>query len=1251
VDSTIRRSWTTARLVFSVMLLLCAGFVLPAAAQSISGTVFEDHGYTGGAGRNFATAGGGVTGARVELYQANVFYAFTTTSATGAYSFAGLPNTTYTYVVRVVNSTVVSTYTGGGTAGLVPVQTYRTDCSAGGGCTNGNTVNGTHGPVADHVGGENPATLDPGANSSGGVPSGAQSITTVNIVKNGNRTPVGIDFGFNFFTIVNTNPSLANPSLQGSLAQFITNVNALTGASNVNAIFMISDGNAHPGLTALYPSTQLTGTANGNVFRITAGSMPAVTAANVTIDATNEITNLGTNPNTGTYGPVGITLGSGPLASTLLQWAGPSVEIMSNAGDQQWLLSGASDQVIGFAFAQFTLYLSGNGASAKENFVGMHADETFTGPIIPAETAYYGIQLGAGSNITIHHNLVAVNNSGIRHENVSPTGDVIEYNDVDLPSGAQTTTYDGILMVGPGTFSNETIQYNYVHNQRGGGIEVGFSGSPNTVLSNEQIQYNTVQYNGWVLNGTGPKGPAYTYITPSTEPINIAVWGVTSGSTAFITNNLVSNSGGVGVLIENAYGFKISQNSIYQNGYSPNYRASQGPGISLYNSNVDPNVFGTSLGITPNTGTLDPTKPNNFMNYPVITLTTYSGGKLRVKGYVGASTNLAVANATVELFLANNTDTNQNGEIFKGDGLSVAHGEGQNYVCSFPADATGNFDVQLPSASIPGCSAFSSGVTITAGSTVLTSTATDAGTASTSEFGPNATVLANAVTISGYVYLDADHDGNLDLGESWQNGTQIYVSLWNGAAQVGTTQIVPAGSANDTGFYSFDNLPNASGATYTIVLSTIANPTGTVSAGIPAGYLSVNPGTATIVVTFTSSASTTMNHNFGLFHGLKVSGKLFKDNGVGTGGAANDGHLNGTEPGLPNVNLAAKDSGSVLLGQTTTDGGGNYTLWLPTTAVNPVTITLTQVGNYTATGFDAGVPATSGTYNTTTFVFSFTANWANPAYTGVNFGFIQSGNIFAPNGQQMTVPGSFAIYSHQYTSITGGSVTFAEAAAQSQPNYFNEILYNDTTCTGNLASATYLPWGTAVPLPAIPAGGISAKVCLLMKETVGLAASYGMQNAVTITATFSYGPGSSVASTTLTVVDLTIIETRSSGDLQLVKSSYIDASCANLNIVSNPVFLTTTQSAQSGFCIQYQMQATNGGASALSGLTINDTAPPYTTLQSGTHSPASSVGLGSSCTGLAAGPITVTGSAVQATFTGTMPAGCVATFVYEVKLN
>ena len=1229
------------------LLVLWSVFVLPATAQSIAGHVFEDQGYTGGAGRNFATAGGGVTGARVELYTSGGNYiCAATTAAGGAYSFAtnapaGCTVTSSVagknYTVRVVDSTVVSNYTGGGTAGLVPVQTYGTTCATA--CEGAPTA------VTNYVGGQKPVNVDPGNGAAGaGVPANSQSITTVQLTTAKPAASL-IDFGFNFFTVVNN-----NVSGQGSLAQFITNANALTGATAPSAIFMLYNGAETTGMNATYTnllSTLSGGTGKGFIINMGGASLPAFTASNGTIDASNEVTNLGgTNPNTNSVGSnsqcgPSVAAGTtklGTSGTALPAWTGTTAPVveLQNCGDGEWHLNGSGETAKAMAFHQCTIYVGASNVTVRDNLIGVHADGTMT----TAVAGNFGISMSNGSGRSIYHNYVRVNNSAIRNDGQGSSGDTYQYNEVTQPTTGQTDTFDGILLIGPASYSGDLVQYNYLHDLEGGGMELGFAGSG--TMTGEQILNNTICSNGWNLTGSAP----YSYTSPSGERANMAIWQISQGSTVTVKNNLITNSSGVGILVESAYGFTISQNSIYLNGLTSN---NLGPGIALFSNcgTCDPNAFSTSsyAGVTPNTGTESSGSPNYQMNYPVITTATYTGGNLHVKGYVGGSTNLTIANATVELFVANKTDNNQNGQIFLGDGLSVPHGEGQTFIVTFKSDSQGLFDQTISSASFP------AGVTITAGTTLLTSTATDSVTGSTSEFGPDLLVQASALTLQGYVYYDVNHNGTLDSGENWQNGAAVYAVLWdttkNAQAAVGGTtigaQTIPFGSSSDTGFFSFSNI--TPGDTYQLYLTTVAPGAGGIYAtqpavSIPAGWIMVNPNTASVsITTSATSPPEVLVQSFGLFQGVKVSGKVFKDNGAGTGGIANDGHLNGTEPGISGILLTAKDSGSTLLGQTAVDGGGNYTLWLPSTAVNPVNFTISQIGGYSATGFDTGTPATGGTYNTTTFVYTFTVTWTNTAYTGVNFGFIQSGNIFSPNGQLTTVPGSVAIYSHQYTSITGGTVTFTEILAQSQPNYFNEILYNDTTCSGNLATATYLAWGASVTLPA---GG--GKLCLIMKENVSLAAGYGMQNTVSITSTFAYGSSSGLANTTLTVIDLTSVDTRTSGDLQLVKSTYIDSTCAN---PASPTYSTATQAAQSGYCIKYQIQATNTGASALSGLILYDNAPPYTTLQTGT--PAASVG--TSCTGLTAGTITVTGAAAQATYTGTMPAGCVATFVYEVKLN
>jgi uncharacterized repeat protein (TIGR01451 family) len=128
--------------------------IVTTVSSPITGTVFEDQAYGGGAGRSRVVSGGAVApGARVELYDASGNYkTFATTDASGLYSFDGWAPALYT--VRVVNATVASGRPGS-VAGLLPVQTFRTDATSG-----------TAVAVADRVGGETPSLADAAANTS-----------------------------------------------------------------------------------------------------------------------------------------------------------------------------------------------------------------------------------------------------------------------------------------------------------------------------------------------------------------------------------------------------------------------------------------------------------------------------------------------------------------------------------------------------------------------------------------------------------------------------------------------------------------------------------------------------------------------------------------------------------------------------------------------------------------------------------------------------------------------------------------------------------------------------------------------------------------------------------------------------------------------------------------------------------------------------------------------------------------------------
>ena len=191
--------------------------------EIIEGTVFEDINYGGGNGRTYdeanASAQGsgwsanaiGVGNVVVEIYDVDGNYISSTlTDVNGNYSFQ--VNAGESYQVRVVNSTV-SSNRGSNSTGetIIPVQTFRAD-----GANN----------IVDEVGGNSTVRIDAGVNTSdsnlSSLSSSSMTPQSVTIVDLATMTGTGVDFGYNFDTVVNT-----NDSGQGSLRQFILNSNEL----------------------------------------------------------------------------------------------------------------------------------------------------------------------------------------------------------------------------------------------------------------------------------------------------------------------------------------------------------------------------------------------------------------------------------------------------------------------------------------------------------------------------------------------------------------------------------------------------------------------------------------------------------------------------------------------------------------------------------------------------------------------------------------------------------------------------------------------------------------------------------------------------------------------------------------------------------------------------------------------------------------------------------------------------------------
>jgi uncharacterized repeat protein (TIGR01451 family) len=686
----------------------------------ISGTVFEDINYGGGAGRSLTgSAGVGRGGVTVELYDAaGVLKKTTTTSSAagtlGQYSFS-LPSGNTAYKIRVVNSSVTSARTGS-VAGLLPVQTFRTDASTLG------TVN----LVTSQVGGENPAKIDAVAGTTIDTTTLAslatatntpQSVSSVNIASS---SVAGIDFGYNFDTIVNT-----NNDGQGSLRQFILNSNALTGESSLpsgyeTSIFMIPNGVANPGQNTSY-TNQLTNQSTGGVAVINlVSALPDITGTKTKLDGSTQTVNVG-NTNNGTL------LGSidkvGVDATVVPKFVRPEVEIK---GKFTLTSTGSDNQIKNIAFNANRILVTGNNSLVQDNLVGMQADGTNNA--ITAGVPDHGIEVRTGNDITIAHNYVRVNESGIRGNN-SGTHLTIEQNEVDLPSSGQTDTFDGILLIGSG--SGHVVQNNLSKRMMGAGLELGFTGGS---LTNTSIFNNTFEQNGY--NGA----------VASAEPMGIVAYGVPNSSIT-ISKNIIKTSSGSGVVIlgqaGNTTGIKLTQNSIFGNGIGGN-----GLSIDLDpNSSGDgPNAYGPSDFVTPNTGTMSATLPNGGINYPIFTRVRRVGNTLKLAGFIGNSSagNPAFAGARIEIYKADD-DGNQNGQVVVGDNLSRPHGEGRDYIGYIIADANGLFNTTNTATPfvVDGISPTTLAATDKITATATTSAAATIAPNSTSEFSENVSLVTN----------------------------------------------------------------------------------------------------------------------------------------------------------------------------------------------------------------------------------------------------------------------------------------------------------------------------------------------------------------------------------------------------------------------------------------------------------------------------------------------------------------------------
>ena len=701
-------------------MVIANAVVLEVKSNVITGTVFEDVNYGGGAGRSLATAVAGApgftvprSGTTVELYNSGgSLLRSATTGADGGYGFAGLIDGDY--VVRAVNGTVTSSRPGA-VAGLWPVQTYRTDASGG-------TAVG----VTNEIGGASPASQDAGANVTNANLGSfiAQSKAPARITTGIAVTDV--DFGYNFDTVVNR-----NDTGQGGLRQALTNANTLGGeASMAQAGFRKDAAGVNQALPAgsettlfMIPAAQLTA---GVAVITPATALPQITGANTIVDGTTQTVGIG-DTNAGQLGTGG-TVGADSLALPTV--ARPEVQITGSHAFNTLDLQVNNAAVRGLALynGQHDINVGNgfSGAVIEQNIVGATAT-SFADPGA-ATRSVYGIFSAGGDSGIVRNNLIGYTEANgvflfnasdnwqilsneIRGNGLVPAnnGDAVWLN---ASTGAQVTgnlladSYDANVE-GPGAGLGAQILNNTVATtQTGDGIRE--SGSACIVSKN--IVSGSAGY-GIAAGGSG------TTVSLNTATSNTRGGIRSSGTLAILDRNQSSSNSGPGITLA-GHLERATRNSTWGN---------TGLGLDLL----------APAGVNPNAGAYDVSVANNGMNYPVFTSAILGGGSVTITGYVGSAPGQAIfGGATVEIFKADDSPADQNGPVVLGDGRSVPHGEGRTYIGTLTADANGRFSGSLP---VGGLALGDS----------ITGTAIDT-TANTSEFAANEPLLPLAIAKKAY---------------------------------------------------------------------------------------------------------------------------------------------------------------------------------------------------------------------------------------------------------------------------------------------------------------------------------------------------------------------------------------------------------------------------------------------------------------------------------------------------------------------
>jgi uncharacterized repeat protein (TIGR01451 family)/fimbrial isopeptide formation D2 family protein len=964
---------------------------------------------------------------------------------------------------------------------------------------------------------------------------GAGPATAVKVV---DTLPAGFTYGST------TSVTLNGAALTAAQFQAITTGAQTTATpqwdSNPSAGFTINAGQS---LVIVFNAAIASGTADGTYDNsaTTTGAARSIASFDGAVNTTDNVTI------------------SGAILTTTKTTSTPTLSLASTGGTATYTVTLANSgsapatgvKVVdvlpaGFTYGSTTSVTLNGGALAASGYqvVTTGAQTTATPQWDTTPTGGFTINAGQSLVIVFNASVAGGTADGTYNNSVNSTsgpvrslanfnGAASTTDDVTISSAVlttnKTTSTPAIVNNGAGSIATYTITVTNTGSGPAAGVKVEDSPLP--------LGFTYASTTSVTLNGSALAASAYQAVTTGAFTVANPQWDTNPGG------GFTINAGQSLVIVFNA-----TVNTSVGDGTYSNNATTTGAARSIANFN---GALNTSDDVAITSAVLTVTKTTStpsvllaggpgLATYTVTVSNSGGGAATGVKltdslpaGFTYAATNSVTLNGSATTAYAVTGATSPQWDTAPTGGFTINAGQSLVVV----------FDATIAATTVGGV--YSNSASATGAARSITNFN---GAASTLD---DVLVIAG-VDVSGTVYADANHNTQRDAGEVGV-GVTLYAKLVPAATPAGPATKFASVNAS-SGAYTFTGV---SAGEYLIVLddnSTLTDVTPTP----PAGWLGTQMPTgirSNVVVTNVDQA----NQDFGLYRGSRVSGRVFEDNGIGAG-VPNNGVQDGGEVGLANVTVRASTGDT-----TVTDGGGNYTLWIPVAGPSiAASVIETNLSNHVSVGGTAG--ATGGAYVRATDTVSFTAVGGN-IYTGVNFADVRD-NALANNGQQTTAPGNVVFYAHTFTPGTGGTVSFSIASVTNPGTVtgFTQSLFQDSNCNGVLDIGEPVLSSAVTVQATVP-------LCVIVKETVPGGAPSNATDIATLSAVFTYTNAAPGLSASYSNVDTTTVG--AAGALNLMKSQ-------------------STATALPGANIVYTIDYTNTSANALSNIVLRDATPTYT---------------------------------------------------------